>query len=84
MEIVFRPDPNISDGRYSNNGWLQELPKAGSQLTWDNARHDVIEHRLTRARWAVCEPTLQQMAADAARGQRLRGFRKTEPVADQD
>jgi molybdopterin-containing oxidoreductase family iron-sulfur binding subunit len=37
MEIVFRPDPNIWDGRYANNGWLQELPKAGSQLTWDNA-----------------------------------------------
>ncbi len=27
FEIVFRPDPHIFDGRFANNGWLQELPK---------------------------------------------------------
>jgi molybdopterin-containing oxidoreductase family iron-sulfur binding subunit len=27
LELVFRPDPCIFDGRFSNNGWLQELPK---------------------------------------------------------
>ncbi|HEU4753678.1 MAG TPA: molybdopterin oxidoreductase, partial [Armatimonadota bacterium] len=37
LEISFRPDPTIWDGRYSNNGWLQELPKHLSVLTWDNA-----------------------------------------------
>src|SRR5579884_1972256 len=37
LEIVFRPDPTIWDGRYANNGWLQELPKPLSKLTWDNA-----------------------------------------------
>ncbi|HEX3682609.1 MAG TPA: TAT-variant-translocated molybdopterin oxidoreductase [Bryobacteraceae bacterium] len=36
LEIVFRPDPTISDGTYSNNGWLQELPKPQSKMTWDN------------------------------------------------
>ncbi|MGH9902729.1 MAG: hypothetical protein ACRD68_13050, partial [Pyrinomonadaceae bacterium] len=37
MEIVFRPDPTIYDGRFANNGWLQELPKPLTKLTWDNA-----------------------------------------------
>jgi MoCo/4Fe-4S cofactor protein with predicted Tat translocation signal len=36
LELVFRPDPTIWDGRYTNNGWLQELPKPVSKLTWDN------------------------------------------------
>jgi len=35
LEIVFRPDPTIWDGRYANNGWLQELPKPMTKLTWD-------------------------------------------------
>ena len=37
IEIAFRPDPTILDGRFSNNGWLQELPKPLTHLTWDNA-----------------------------------------------
>jgi MoCo/4Fe-4S cofactor protein with predicted Tat translocation signal len=35
-EIVFRLDPHIHDGRYANNGWLQETPKPISKVTWDN------------------------------------------------
>ncbi|MCS7157933.1 MAG: TAT-variant-translocated molybdopterin oxidoreductase [Blastocatellia bacterium] len=37
VEIVFRPDPTVWDGRFANNGWLQELPKPLTKLTWDNA-----------------------------------------------
>ena len=34
MELRFRPDPTIWDGRFANNGWLQELPKPLTSLTW--------------------------------------------------
>lgn len=37
LEVVFRPDPTVYDGRFANNGWLQELPKPLTQLTWDNS-----------------------------------------------
>jgi MoCo/4Fe-4S cofactor protein with predicted Tat translocation signal len=36
FELVFRPDPSIYDGRFANNGWLQELPKPLTKVTWDN------------------------------------------------
>lgn len=37
LEINFRPDPTVWDGRFANNGWLQELPKPLTKLTWENA-----------------------------------------------
>ena len=57
LEVLFRLDPSIYDGRFANNGWLQELPKPMTKLTWDNvalisnqsaasrglARGDVVE-----------------------------------------
>lgn len=36
LELNFRPDPTVWDGRFANNGWLQELPKPLSKLTWEN------------------------------------------------
>jgi molybdopterin-containing oxidoreductase family iron-sulfur binding subunit len=39
LELVFRPDPTTYDGRFANNGWLQELPKPINHLTWDNPAH---------------------------------------------
>ncbi len=36
IEINFRRDPSVYDGRFSNNGWLQELPKPMTKMTWDN------------------------------------------------
>ena len=37
FEFIYRPDPNVYDGRFSNVGWLQELPKPLTNLAWDNA-----------------------------------------------
>jgi molybdopterin-containing oxidoreductase family iron-sulfur binding subunit len=35
VEVVFRPDPCVWDGRFANVAWLQELPKPLSKITWD-------------------------------------------------
>ena len=35
LEIIFRPDPTVWDGSFANNGWLQELPKPLTKVTWD-------------------------------------------------
>jgi MoCo/4Fe-4S cofactor protein with predicted Tat translocation signal len=56
LEIVFLPSPALHDGRFANDGWLQELPDPLTKLTWDNpalvsphtaetlglANHDVV------------------------------------------
>jgi Fe-S-cluster-containing dehydrogenase component len=36
-ELAFAVDPTVFDGSFANNGWLQELPKPITTLTWDNA-----------------------------------------------
>lgn len=37
MEITFHLASDVHDGRYANNGWLQELPDVMTKITWDNA-----------------------------------------------
>ena len=37
FEVIFAADPSVGDGTYSNNAWLQEVPKPLTKVTWDNA-----------------------------------------------
>ncbi|HVY71742.1 MAG TPA: TAT-variant-translocated molybdopterin oxidoreductase, partial [Verrucomicrobiae bacterium] len=36
LEVVFHRDYSVDDGRYNNNGWLQELPDPIHKITWEN------------------------------------------------
>jgi molybdopterin-containing oxidoreductase family iron-sulfur binding subunit len=62
LELVFHLDYSVDDGRYNNNGWLQELPDPITKIVWDNAvlmsrktakdlglkNSDVVEIRLSQ------------------------------------
>ena len=37
IEVIFSPADGLYDGRFANNGWLQEMPQALTKLAWDNA-----------------------------------------------
>jgi molybdopterin-containing oxidoreductase family iron-sulfur binding subunit len=67
IEIIFRPDPTIYDGRFANNGWLQELPKPLTKLTWDNAAifSPATAARLSLAKEDVVRITLAGRSVDA-------------------
>jgi len=52
MEMIFRPDPSVYDGRFADNAWLQECAKPMTKVVWDNvvmmspetaARMDIIQ-----------------------------------------
>ncbi len=36
LEVVFHRDYSVDDGRFNNNGWMQELPDPVTKLTWEN------------------------------------------------
>ncbi len=50
VELVVRPDSKIYDGRFANNGWLQELPEPMTRMTWDNV---VLVSVPDAKRWGV-------------------------------
>ena len=47
LEITFRVSPAVYDGRFANNGWLQELPNTITKLSWDNAA--LVSHKTAQA-----------------------------------
>jgi MoCo/4Fe-4S cofactor protein with predicted Tat translocation signal len=68
LEVQFLPDPTVWDGRFANNGWLQELPKPITKLTWDNAAllSPATAQRLGLDNEAVVELRLQGRTARAS------------------
>ncbi|MDQ6654411.1 MAG: TAT-variant-translocated molybdopterin oxidoreductase [Verrucomicrobiota bacterium] len=79
-EIVLVRSYSVDDGRYSNNGWLQEMPNPITKLTWDNAalmspaqaRHlnvetgDMIEITVTETTTGPNDQPLQRQLLIAA------------------
>ncbi len=47
IDVLFVPADGVYDGRFANNGWLQELPQSLTKLTWDNAA--IMSPRTARA-----------------------------------
>ena len=69
FELIFRTDPSIYDGRFANNGWLQELPKPLTKVTWDNV--------------AIVSPnSAQQIAAERNNRGAVKGREHYVPLVD--
>ncbi|MHC4447209.1 MAG: TAT-variant-translocated molybdopterin oxidoreductase [Planctomycetota bacterium] len=68
LEIVFTPSASVYDGRFANNGWLQELPDPLTKLTWDNAvlLSPATAEALGVRQGDMVRVTLQDRVADAA------------------
>ena len=64
LTIVFRPDPTVWDGRFANNGWLQELPKPHHQAHLGQRRPGQPGHR--RDAGAVDDRTMVELTLPAA------------------
>jgi MoCo/4Fe-4S cofactor protein with predicted Tat translocation signal len=65
IDVVFRPDPYVLDGRNANNGWLQELPRPLTKVTWDATVHlsPTTAERLQLGRGDVVEVRLSGRTA---------------------
>jgi MoCo/4Fe-4S cofactor protein with predicted Tat translocation signal len=60
LEVRFVADYTLDDGRFANNGWLQELPDPITKIAWDNAIQ--ISPRLAREIGVYPEGSLVQVA----------------------
>jgi len=73
LEVIFYRDAKMDDGRYANNGWMQELPDPITKLTWDNA---VLVSRKTARELRVQNGDMVQIELN---GRRVEGPIWTQP-----
>src|SRR5690606_30978508 len=60
LEVRFISDASVDDGRFANNGWLQECPDPMTKLTWDNAI--IVSPRLAQELGIVAGDSFIQVA----------------------
>jgi hypothetical protein len=65
LEVVFHRDYKLDDGRWNNNGWLQEFPDPITKITWDNCA--LIAPALAREQ-RIAEGGCQRAMHHPARG----------------
>jgi molybdopterin-containing oxidoreductase family iron-sulfur binding subunit len=61
LEVVLHRDYSLDDGRYANNGWLQEFPDPITKITWDNA---VLVSRKTATELGVQNSDVVEVTLD--------------------
>ena len=67
LEVIFRRDLKVDDGRWANNGWLQELPDPITKITWDNV---ITVSRLTAEELGLQSKDVVEIELS---GQKIRG-----------
>ncbi len=73
LDVIFHRDAKMDDGRYANNGWMQELPDPVTKMTWDNA---VLVSRKTARELDVQNGDVVEITLN---GRRVRGPIWTQP-----
>ncbi len=73
LEVVFYRDAKVDDGRYANNGWMQELPDPITKMTWDNA---VLVSRRTAREFGVVNGDMVEITLN---GRKVTGPIWTQP-----
>jgi MoCo/4Fe-4S cofactor protein with predicted Tat translocation signal len=73
LEVIFYRDAKMDDGRYANNGWMQELPDPITKITWDNA---VLVSRKTASELGVANGDIVEITLN---GRSVKGPIWTQP-----
>ncbi len=73
LEVIFYRDSKVDDGRYANNGWMQELPDPITKMTWDNA---VLVSRKTARELGVANGDIVEITLN---GRNVKGPIWTQP-----